>query len=228
MRKVNWLLIIKSLLFTLSIIIILCYIVYHKDISIQTIIEYTPENTLAAALILLLMYAIKSISIIFPLIILEVAVGHLFAPIPAIIINTLGIMIGHIIAYWIGYFVGTVAMDKLIKKHAFINSVIQKQEKNSYFACFFLRTLYCLPGDIVSMYLGAAKTPFKRYIVASTLGSFPSTILATILGASIAEVFSPMFWVSIILMTLFAGSSLIVHYFYKKSQKDNASQKIAH
>lgn len=163
------------------------------------------------------MYVVKSVSIVFPLIILKIAVGHLFPTIPAIIINTMGIGVCHIIAYWIGHFSGTATIEKLIEKHPIIETIIKKQNNNSFFMCFFLRALYCLPGDIVSMYLGAVKTPFRRYIFASTLGSLPSTILGTLFGASITEPSSPLFWISIIMMTLFTGGSWLIYYVYKRT-----------
>ena len=207
---------IKYLPLALCFILIVCYISFSETITVQTILEYTPDNLLAAAIILLILYAIKSITIVFPIIILEVAVGHLFAPILAIIINTLGILIGYIISYWIGHFSGSNAIHKLLNKYPAFEIFVRKQNSNSSFMCFFLRTLFILPGDAVSMYLGAVKTPFVRYLIASILGSLPSTILATLFGSSITEPSSPMFWISIILMTLFSGSSFLVYYQYKR------------
>lgn len=216
MQNKKWLSILKLLPFTLCILLILCYLVFGEEISVQTIINYTPQSPFLATIILFLMYGTKSVSVVFPLIILEIAGGHLFPTIPAIIINTIGIIICHTIAYGIGRFSGTNVIGNLVTKHSLIESVIQKQNDNTFFICFFLRTLYCLPGDVVSMYLGAVKTPFKCYISASTLGTLPSTILATLFGASITEPSSPMFWISILLMTLFAGSSWLAYYVYKR------------
>ena len=217
MQSKKWLSILKLIPFTLCILLILCYLIFGKEISVQTIIDYTPKSPFLATIILLLMYGFKSISIVFPLIILEIAGGHLFPTIPAIIINTIGIMICHVVAYWIGHISGTAALEKLVEKHSIIETIIQNQNNNSFFICLLLRTLYCLPGDIVSMYLGAAKTPFKCYLFASTLGTLPSTILATLFGASITEPSSPMFWISVVLMTLFAGASWLFYHIYKKN-----------
>lgn len=222
MKKQQFISLLKYLPFAICLLLIICYLGISEEVTVQTILDYTPDNLLAAALILLFMYALKSITIVFPIIILEVAVGHLFTTVPAIIINTLGIVIGYIISYWIGHFSGTDAVNKLLKKYPAFEAIVQKQSSNSSFMCFFLRTLFILPGDAVSIYLGAVKTPFGHYLIASTLGSLPSTILATLFGASITEPTSPMFWISILLMTLFAISSLLIYYFYKrKSQKDS-------
>lgn len=216
MKKNNCSSIIKYFPFALCIMLILCYISYSEEISVQTIIKYTPKNPFMAAIILLLMYALKSTSIVFPLIILEIAGGHLFSTIPAIFINAAGIFVCHLIPYWIGRFSGTNLILKLANKYSIIESIIQKQNNNSFFMCFFLRTLHCLPGDAVSIFLGAIKTPFKRYIIASTLGSLPNTILATLFGASITKPTSPMFWISSVFLILFSACSLFVYYCYKR------------
>lgn len=214
--------IIKLLPFVIIILFTICYLAYNKEAAIQTIIDYTPETPWLAVLVLLLLYTAKSLLVIFPIIILEIAGGHLFATIPAIIINSIGILIGYILCYWIGHFSGATTLNKLTQKYPVFQTILQKQNSNSFFMCFFLRTLFFLPGDAVSMYLGAAKTPFGRYIIASTLGSLPSTILATLFGSSISEPSSPMFWISILLMTLFAGGSLFAYYIYKsKIKKQN-------
>lgn len=218
----KWLSILKFLPFVMCIFFIICYISSGEEITVQTLLKYTPENPLGAAFMLFFMYTAKSVSIIFPLIILEIAGGHLFPTVTALIINTLGIMICHTTAYWIGRVSGTTVINKLVQKYKTFASLLKNQNNNSFFMCFFLRTLHCIPGDVVSMYLGATKTPYWCYLLASTLGSLPSTILATLFGANITEPSSPMFWISILLMTLLAGFSLLAYYLYKyKLQKGN-------
>ena len=92
MKKNKWLSMIKLLPFTLCIILILCYLISNKETAIQTIINYTPETPWLAAFIILLLYLLKSLLVIFPILILEIASGHLFSTIPAIIINSIGIL----------------------------------------------------------------------------------------------------------------------------------------
>jgi len=215
MKKQQLLSILKYFPFALCLVLLICYLSFSDKITVQTILDYTPDNWLAAILILLLLYALKTITIFFPIIILEVAVGHLFTTIPAIIINMLGITIGYIIAYYVGYFSGSQAVVKLTDKYPALERILKKQSENSFFSCFFLRTLCFLPGDAVSMCLGAVKSPFLMYLLSSTLGSLPSTILASLFGASITEPTSPMFWISIILMGLYSGISLLI---YKKER----------
>jgi len=207
---------IRKLPFILVTLLILGYLTHSDTITFQTIVDYSPENPLGAILVLLLLYGIKSILIVVPILILEIAGGILFPTFPAIIINSIGIIIGHGISYWIGYISGSNMIPKLTEKYPAFKNILQKQNTNSFFSCFFLRTLFFLPGDVISMYLGASKIPFFLYLIASTLGTLPSTILATLFGSNISEPSSPMFWISIVLMTLFAGNSLLIYHHYKR------------
>ena len=40
---------------------------------------------------------------------------------------------------------------------------------------FFMRTLNFLPGDAVSLFLGAVKIPFEVYMLGGMLGTFPGS-----------------------------------------------------
>ncbi|MFU0826750.1 MAG: TVP38/TMEM64 family membrane protein [Lachnoclostridium sp.] len=219
MRKRKFYSALKYLPLALCIILIIWYLRNSEEITVQTILDYTPDNLLAAALVLLCLYALKSISIVFPIIVLEVAAGHLFPTIIAFLINISGIVIGMIESYFVGYFSGSGAIDKVTKKYPAIEKIIQKQGSNPFFTCFFLRTLCILPRDGVSIYLGATRVPFGIYLLASTLGSLTNTILATLFGTSITEVTSPVFWISILLMILFAGGSLLVYRIFVKDKE---------
>lgn len=211
MKKQQFISLLKYLPFAICLLLIICYLGISEEVTVQTILDYTPDNLLVAALVLLLFFALKSVTIVFPIIILEVAVGHLFTTIPAILINILGTLIGYIIAYFIGYFSGSKVVNKSAKKYPALANILKKQSENSFFTCFFLRTLCVLPGDAVSMCLGAVKSPFPMYLISSLLGSLPSTILATLFGASITEPTSPMFWISIVLMALYSGIALLIY-----------------
>lgn len=49
-----------------------------NDITVQTVLSYTPESPFAAAIVILLLYALKSVSFVFPIALLQIAAGHLF------------------------------------------------------------------------------------------------------------------------------------------------------
>lgn len=191
----------------------------YSDISPQTILTDALQNPLLTAGLLLLLYMLKSLTIFFPLLILEMAAGYLFPAPVALIINFLGIGIVLTIPYWIGRALGLRQVSKLTRKYPKFQAIMEKQQNHSFFLCFFLRVISCLPGDIVTMYLGATHTPFSHNLLGGTLGILPGMILATFMGVNIQDPSSPAFWISAALSVGLAVLSIVLYYVYLKRQK---------
>lgn len=191
----------------------------YSDISPQTILTDALQNPLLTAGLLLLLYMLKSLIIFFPLLILEMAAGYLFPAPAALIINFLGIGIVLTIPYWIGRALGLRQVSKLTRKYPKFQAIMEKQQNHSFFLCFFLRVISCLPGDIVTMYLGATHTPFSHNLLGGTLGILPGMILATFMGVNIQDPSSPAFWISAALSVGLAVLSIVLYYVYLKRQK---------
>ena len=191
----------------------------YSDISPQTILTDALQNPLLTAGLLLLLYMLKSLTIFFPLLILEMAAGYLFPAPAALIINFLGIGIVLTIPYWIGRALGLRQVSKLTRKYPKFQAIMEKQQNHSFFLCFFLRVISCLPGDIVTMYLGATHTPFSHNLLGGTLGILPGMILATFMGVNIQDPSSPAFWISAALSVGLAVLSIVLYYVYLKRQK---------
>lgn len=187
-----------------------------EDFLIDTILKYTPPHPVAAALILLLLYALKSVSVFFPILVLEVAVGHLFPTGTALFLNFAGVLICHTIPYWIGYSSGNTVLEKLKKRYPKFATVLDAQLNNSFFSAFLFRSIHILPGDVISLYFGAAHTPYFHYIIGGMFGTLPGVVLATLLGTSISDPTSPLFLVSVISMVVLTGISFLINYLYKR------------
>ena len=191
----------------------------HSDISLRAVFMDAPQNQLLAAGLLLLFYLLKSLTIFFPLLILEMSVGYLFPAPVALFLNFLGIWIVLTIPYWIGRTLGLRQVSKLIRKYPKFQAIIEKQQDHSFFLCFFLRVINCLPGDLVTMYLGATHTPFFHNLFGGALGVLPGMVLATFMGINIQNPSSPAFWISVALSVGLAVLSTMLYYFYLKRQK---------
>jgi uncharacterized membrane protein YdjX (TVP38/TMEM64 family) len=207
---------LRLFLLAICILILTVCFIASPELSVQTLLDHTPQNPVAAAAAILVLYVLKSVTVFFPLIILEIAVGHLFSHWVAFLINFIGMLIILTVPYWIGRATGMDAIQKQIQKHPKFGEILDKQQDRSFFLCFFLRVISCLPGDIVTMYLGATKTPFWKNLVAGALGVLPGMISATLMGESIQDPQSPMFWLSAGLMILLAALSVLFYYLYRR------------
>ena len=93
--------------------------------------------------------------------------------------------------------------DRLRDKYPKIARMDTLKRDNELFFAFFLRVINLLPGDIVSMVLGATKMKYGRYAAGSLLGLFPTMLAATFMGESILKPFSPTFLLS-------AGATVVI------------------
>lgn len=191
----------------------------HSDISLQAVLTDASQNPLLTVGLLLLLYMLKSLTIFFPLLILEMAAGYLFPAPAALIINFVGICIVLTIPYWIGRALGLRQVSKLTRKYPKLQAIMEKQNRHSIFLCFFLRVISCLPGDLVTMYFGATHTPFSHNLLGGALGILPGMILATFMGINIQHPSSPAFWISAALSVGLAVLSTVLYYVYLKRQK---------
>jgi len=219
--------ILKNLPVILCVAFILIYFITGEGLTADTILHYTPENPILAALVLWGMYIAKSLSVFFPLIVLEVAGGYLFSPGIAILVNTIGLLLCSIVPYYIGVFSGAERAGRIIDKHPKLAALVKGQQNNGFTVSFILRIISILPGDLVSMYLGSTKTAFLPYISASILGSMPGVITATLLGMSITDPASPMFWISVGLYLVLTLVSVLIYRIYQKRKAEmNREEKM--
>lgn len=194
------------------------YLIISRGFSAETFLAYTPTHPVGTAAIVLGLYALKCVTFVFPLVVLEIAVGHLFPVWAALTLNLIGIFIILTTPYCIGRAVGMNAVQKLVQKHPRFSELIGRQQENEFFLCFFLRVISCLPGDIVTLYMGATHTSFWKNLIGGTLGILPGMILATVMGNNIRDPNSPVFWGSIVLTVLLSVLSVGLEYLYRRKR----------
>ena len=180
-----------------------------QPLSVNTILRYTPQNTILAAGIILSFFALKSLTVVFPLSILYLASGILFRPWAAVLISTTGLAITITIPYWIGRYSGKQTVQEICRKYPKAEQIATYQETNAFFACFITRIVGFLPCDIVSLYFGACDTDYTVYLAAGVSGSLLSVITTTLLGAEISNPLSLPF-ITVLLCRIGVSAGAIV------------------
>lgn len=146
----------KILPFVVMLALVALYLPNKDAVSVDSILRYTPDNLWLAALAVLAAYAVKSLSVFFPLLVLYAAAGLLF-PLPAaLLVNLSGLLVCVTVPYGIGRFAGKDLVDSLQKKYKKIARINEIKRGSELFFAFFLRIIAVLPGDVVSMVLGAS------------------------------------------------------------------------
>ena len=75
----------------IAVILVLIVKISGEPLSVDTIVKYTPKNVVLAVIMLLLLFGLKSLTIVLPLSILYLASGILFSPVAAVFISTVGL-----------------------------------------------------------------------------------------------------------------------------------------
>ena len=193
-----------------------------EELSVDTVLSYTPKMPLLAALFLLLLYGLKSLSLTLPILLLDTVCGVLF-PLPvAILVATLGTAITLTIPYFIGRGAGPDMTEKLQQKHPRLRELREMRSRNELFLAFLIRIVGILPCDVVSLYLGNTRMPFPKYLLGGVLGFLPDVLTATVVGMKADDRSSPWFWGAIALNLLVAGGSTLFYALYRRRQNRSA------
>ena len=178
-------------------LVMVVFCIIRGGFSVEDILSYAPRNVWLAAGFLLLLYLAKSLSVAFPIIVLQVAAGHLFAPAAALALNVLGLAVDLTVPFWIGRFSGRGLTTRLLARYPRLDGLLESQEGHYLFLSFFLRVIYLLPGDIVSMYFGSVRGPYLTCLLGGLLGGLPRIACATVLGGALWQPGSGRFWLSL-------------------------------
>lgn len=188
------------------------YFAFLKGLTAQQLISYTPEEPFAAAAVIILMYALKSMSYFFPMLIIAVVCGAILPLYAAIPVNLIGIAVMATIPYCIGRFSQGESETADPKKNKHIEKIRRFATDNQYFSSFLLRIINVLPYDIVSLVLGSMRFSYKKYIIGSIIGTAPGIILTTVMGSAITEPGSPEFITSVSIEAVLIICSLIIYH----------------
>lgn len=185
------------------LMVVLCGVfLYNHDF--KDILNYTPDNLFLAFLAILAMYALKSMSIVFPLTALFIAAGLLYPFAVAVIINTIGLCISFTVPYLAGRVSGGDFVDSVSQRFPKAEKMVNYSHDNNLFASYISRAVVVVPGDLVSMIHGALKMPYKPYLLGSVLGVMPEMLVQTYIGGQLNDLTfkSVMVMIALIAVTL--------------------------
>ncbi len=188
---------------------------YSLD-SWNDLLNYAPPSLLGAALLLLCGYALKSLSVVFPISLLYVASGVIFPLWMAWGINLAGLWICVSIPYWVGRISGGELAESILRTHKKAARAAKIVTENRVFTAYLLRVLGLLPGDLVSILLGAMGVEYRGYLIGSLLGLLPGMLIQTALGGYADRPASPVFWGLCIAMVVVSGFSALWYARYRR------------
>ncbi len=193
---------------------------FVRGLSVEELLRASPQNPWLAAGFLLLLYALKSLSVVFPIPALYLAGGMLF-PLPAALaVGAAGIAVCLSLPYWVGRWSAGSFSSALARRYPKVRALLELQRQNDFFFSFFVRVIGFLPCDVVSLYLGSSGLPFGSYLAGGLLGMLPGLFTVTLMGASIQDPSSPQFLISAAVTALLSAASLLAAWRLHRRQPD--------
>lgn len=194
-----------------------------SQIEPEDIAQYAPRQPLLAALAMLGLYGVKSISVFLPMLPLQLAVGFLFPPAAAVLINTLGYALGAVISYYRGRSAGDETIEQLMGRYPRLCAFVRGNESGNLFLSFILRVIGMVPMDVSSMYLGSTRVPFLPYLLATVAGALPKVAAITLVGDSITQPGSPAFLLSAAFTAALTLLSSLFFLWYRKKHRNQGA-----
>ncbi len=152
-----------------------------KNIDVRAIVDAS-GNFAIAVISILGVYLLKSLTFVVPASIVYIAVGMAFDWWIALLINAAGIALEVTATYFFGKIMGGKKVVEKVESTKYGEKLLKMQSKNKVSALLAIRFLPVFPIDIVSLLLGAMRTPFGQYTAVSLGGILPRVFLFTILG----------------------------------------------
>lgn len=212
----------KVILLCVWLVILAVCLVNRDRFSVDGVLRYSPRNPLLAAVFMLLLFALKSLSVFIFSGILFAANGILF-PLPAAIaLNVLGAAVMVSLPYWLGRRLGKDAVDSVIAKYPKAEALRQMRTGREFSLSFITRAINILPSDILSLYMGATGINYPKYLAGSILGMLLSIITFPIMGMNITEPTSPWFWASIVIQVLVSAVFIGGYWVYYRKKRREA------
>lgn len=210
----------KIIILCVWLIILGTCLLYRDRFSVESVLQASPQNMLLATLFMLLLFALKSLSVFIYCGILFIASGIIF-PLPAaILVNFLGAAVMVSLPYWLGRQMGGELIDSIICKYPKTAFLRQLQMENELFLSFITRIINILPSDVLSLYMGASGISYGKYLPGSIAGMLLTIITFPIVGSSITDPTSPLFIASVAIQVVVTVASITGYALYlrKKSK----------
>ncbi len=209
-----------SVLQKLALVIWVALIVFafiNRDkITPEAIASYEPQNLLLAVLMMMGLFALKTLSVVFYSGLLFTVSGMLFDLPVAIAVIIAGALVMLLEGYGIGHMGGQQLVEDLSKKYPKFGEFTGLKDSNPFLFALLIRTLKVVNYDLGSMYMGASGVKLLPYLGGSLLALLPELTLFALAGSGISDMNAmPAVYAAVLYVVMTVGSALILRHMMK-------------
>jgi uncharacterized membrane protein YdjX (TVP38/TMEM64 family) len=175
---------IRFLPISLIAVLLVVGIIRLSNLDFTSFVYDLREMPILAGMVIIALFAIKSVLIFIPIFVLYFSAGLVFPIHLALVICLIGLFIEMSIGYYFGKKLGRTKIQAKLRKNKRISEFLDKQANLGAEICFIMR-LTPLPFDLVNQYFGALEMDFWQYIFYSYLGLIPALVAYIFMGESV-------------------------------------------
>ena len=187
------------------------FLTLGRELSLSELLTWTPESPALAGLFLVGL-GLKSLSLVFPLLLLYLAAGAIF-PLPlAFAVNTAGLAVCVSLPFLLGRRMGVDVQGALLRRWPQLARLEELERESTFRLLALVRAMGLLPCDAVSLWFGASGMRYGPYLAGSLAGMLPMMLAETALGAAVQEAGPWQFWTAAGCGAVLAVLSLLLGY----------------
>ena len=194
-------------------------------LTLAQLLSYEPENPIAAILVMLGLFLLKSVDFLMHSGLLYAADGVMFPLFGALGLNLLGALILTIPGYCLGRSLGGPAVAYVEGRYPRLRALADAAKGNELLTSLLLRAVG-LPTLAASMMLGARRYRLRPYLLGSVLGQTPLLIVYTVIGRTAKDVSSPSFWIAAVCNVAIMAAALLVSALLMRRRKKKGTDAV--
>lgn len=179
--------------------------------SITKLLHQVADHPILAIAVLMLLFAVKSVSFGIPFAFLYLTVGGLFPFGWALLINLAGILVNLQAPYWFGRLRGKDRLESLAQRYPRFARIVELGGRNGFAIAFMVKFIGKIPHEITNALLGAIGIPYLSYVCGAVLGLLPVMVTSTLVGESLEDPTSASFILPVVMLVVLTASSLLLY-----------------
>ncbi len=202
--------------------LILFAALHRKDFTLDAVLRCTSRVPALAFGVLMLLFALKSLSVVFYAGFLYAAAGVLFPMPVSILAGLCGTLIMAAIPYSFARGIGAAHADELRERHPKLKELERIRNRSPFAFVVALRCINVVNFDIGSMYCGAVRLSPVPFLSGSLLGKLADLVMWSIVGKT-AEKRDPL---PILIAFAIDLAIMLAVVLWTKSQRKKEIQKL--
>ncbi|RJF72708.1 TVP38/TMEM64 family protein [Deinococcus cavernae] len=140
----------------------------------------------AGPLALMAAFVLQAVLPVIPALVMIAVTARAYGPVEGFLIVYTGTVLGAVAGYWLGRTVGNSLIRLLIGESA-RRKTYEFAERNGAQGVLMVRLMPVLSADAMNLVAGAARMPFRQFMLASAAGALPVTALVVWLSGDNAR-----------------------------------------